>query len=142
MMFEVVASTLSPEDSVARFIFSDRHVRADGTAKPDAFIPHPYPELSVTKKTDIPEDVIWTVGRNVAAARRQALVARADLSCGMLSSHGLAFLHDPTEMDANHWNVIGWPKDKSAQKTIAQQICATIGKVTAPPSNEAGPAKI
>lgn len=70
---------------LARFILSKSWVRADKTVKPDAFIPYPYPDLSVTRHTNLSESEIWQLGTEVAKKRNEkdireiALLGRADL---------------------------------------------------------------
>jgi hypothetical protein len=57
-------------EMTARFVVSKRHInRQTGTLKADAFVPHPYEELSVTRLIQITDEEIWGVGHRVAAAR-------------------------------------------------------------------------
>src|SRR4051794_5566723 len=52
---------------VARYVVFSKWVRSsDGTVKPDAFIPHPFPDLSVTRHLSATEQEVWSVGRIVA----------------------------------------------------------------------------
>lgn len=111
---------------LARFILSKSWVRADKTVKPDAFIPYPYPDLSVTRHTNLSESEIWQLGTEVAKKRNEkdireiALLGRADLIANHCYSLDLDI--SPAEPPRNHANIKGWPSDKAAQKMIALQL--------------------
>jgi hypothetical protein len=66
-------TTVDPGEWLARFIYYQRYIRQDRTIRPDAFIPHPYPELSVTRHLQLSETQIWEIGRNVAEQIGQPL---------------------------------------------------------------------
>jgi hypothetical protein len=105
---------------LARFVLYGRWVRADRTVKPDAFIPHPHPDLSVSRHTGISEDELWQLGQAVANARPATLYGRADVEAQNIKSVSLKI--EPSEPPKNHANITGWPLEKSQQKNIAQQI--------------------
>ena len=44
------------DESLARFIFQRNYIRSDQTVKPNAFIPHPWPDLSVTRHFGLTEE--------------------------------------------------------------------------------------
>ena len=46
---------LPNDEWLARFILRKEHVRADGTVKPDPFIPYKHIELSVTRHLGLSE---------------------------------------------------------------------------------------
>lgn len=53
-------------EMTARFVVSKRHInRQTGTLRADAFVPHPYEELSVTRLIQITDDEIWQVRQAV-----------------------------------------------------------------------------
>ncbi len=84
-----------------RFVVTKRHVNKQTlTLKADAFVPHPYEELSVTRLIEITEDEIWTVGRNVATARTppRTLRGRGDvLAATYLRQENLRVVADPVQ---------------------------------------------
>jgi hypothetical protein len=54
---------LENQEFLARYIFFSNRVRASGTLKPETFMPHPYPDLSVTRHDALIEEKIWQSGR-------------------------------------------------------------------------------
>jgi len=74
----VPVPSVSGEEWLARFVTSTRWVRqSDQTVKQDAFIPYPYPDLSVTRHKDLSDQEIWGIGQTIAHARpRRSMVER------------------------------------------------------------------
>ncbi len=107
---------------LSRFIFFRDHVRASGEVKADAFIPHPYTDLSVTRHAKLTSDEVWRRGEAVSVARARPLVARADLSAGAVRGAGLEPQPDPTKEDPEHAVIVGWPSGKPLQKSQAQLL--------------------
>ncbi|OLE55633.1 MAG: hypothetical protein AUI36_16825 [Cyanobacteria bacterium 13_1_40CM_2_61_4] len=55
--------SISADEWLARFILFKNWIRSsDQTVKPDAFIPHPYPDLSVTRHKDLSIQNLWQIG--------------------------------------------------------------------------------
>ena len=52
-------SPMSDDESLARFILRQNQIRSDQTVKPDAFIPYPWPDLSVTRHLGLTDDELW-----------------------------------------------------------------------------------
>ncbi len=131
---------VEPDETLARFIFSGKHIRSsDDTVKPDAFVPHPRDELSVTRHRDATESEVWDAGRAVAEVRQRTLHGRGDVVADAFFERGLVLHPDPVIGHAtlpdnpNHANVMGWPKDdKGRQRLIALQIAAQA-KLVRPP---------
>lgn len=123
---------------LARFILFSAHVRADGTLRPDPFIPHPHPDLSVTRHAELPEGMIWGHGHAVASEvalklkRQLPLLGRADVSAFDFRKQKLRLEPAPTPGNDHHVNATGWPADKASQKIIAQEIAACAGFLPAP----------
>jgi hypothetical protein len=115
---------VTEDETVARYVLSSRHVRADRTLKPDAFIPHPYVDSSVTRHRLATEDELWSVGDEIARERERTLYGRGDVVVSNLSIHSLTIKADPIPRNPNHAGISGWPLEKSAQKNIAQQVAA------------------
>ena len=131
---------LELDEELARFIFSSRHLRtSDNTIKPDAFLPHPQTELSVTRHRDASESELWSAGRAVAGIRKRTLHGRGDVVAAVFLERGLGLHADPVMGDAilpdnpNHANVTGWPKDdRGRQRLLALQIAAQANLVHPP----------
>lgn len=121
---------VTDDEWLARFIMFARWLRADRTVRPDAFIPHPWPDLSVTRHLGLDEDELWRIGQNAADQRTLPLHGRADIRARAIRKRRLD-IH-PTPEPRNHANITGWPKDKPAQKIIAQEIAATATFISTP----------
>lgn len=119
------SSAVADEEQLARFILYSKWIRSsDQTARPDAFIPHPYPDLSVTRHLNLPEEALWRTGQNVADARTATLYGRADIYAAAARQQNLKIDPAPVPNNPNHANIVGWPADKPAQKIIALQLAA------------------
>lgn len=114
---------VTDDELLARFILFRKWIRHDQTARPDAFIPYPYPDLSVTRHRELLEFDLWQIGQSVADKRSLNLYGRADIQALAVKAQSLHI--EPTPMPKNHANIIGWPLDKPRQKIIAQEIAAT-----------------
>lgn len=120
-----VPSSIAPDEILARYIFSSRFIRkSDGSVKPDAFIPHPYLDLSVTRTINLSEEQIWAIGKNIESNRstNATLHGRADTTAQIFTDQNLNINPDPTKDNPNHAIVAGWPKDKPAQKMLALEV--------------------
>jgi hypothetical protein len=129
--------TVEPDEWLTRFIHYQRYIRQDRTIRPDAFIPHPYPDLSVTRHLQLSEIQLWEIGQDVARQISQKLRGRADVQVSVFRRQELNVVEAPLVENPNHANVIGWPAEKPAQKIIAQQIADAAGKALEPPPNTA-----
>ena len=109
---------------LARFVPSSRWFRSDSTVKPDAFIPYPYPELSVTRHRLFSEEDLWKVGQAVADARKLTLYGRADISAENVRKQKLTVEPTPVPENLNHADILGWPPDKPSQKILALELAA------------------
>lgn len=122
---------VTDEEFLARFVLFRGWIRSsDGQIKPDAFIPYPYPDLSVTRHIGLSVEEIWQIGQKVADVRPATLYGRADLQAVHVKRQSLRIV--PTAEPKNHANVTGWPKDKPAQKIIAQELAAAAHYVPKP----------
>jgi len=109
-------------ERLARFVFRRDHVRADSTVKPDAFIPHPHADCSVTRHTGISELGLWDRGEAVGAMRNLPLRGRADVTALAVRGAGLEPETAPREGNPQHANIVGWPAGKPNQKHQAQLL--------------------
>ena len=122
-----VADPVGNTELLARFVLFENRVRADGTVKPEAFMPPTSLELSVTRHKEAATAQLWERGEVVAAASNRNLVGRADIAAGAVRAvRPLDVIAAPLESDSNHAHVIGWPPmtTKPAQKALAQSLAA------------------
>ncbi len=113
-------------EKLARYILHRRHIRASNqTLKPDAFVPHPHSDLSVTRHLSASEDEIWSVGEDVATTTGKVLYGRGDIQAMSCLRQKLMVHAAPVEGNPNHADIRNWPADKAAQKIIALEIAAT-----------------
>jgi hypothetical protein len=75
-------------------------------------------------------DEIWQIGQEVADSRPATLYGRADIQALHIKRQSLRII--PTAEPRNHANVTDWPKDKPAQKIIAQELAAVAHYVPKP----------
>lgn len=130
---EESGSPVSSNEQLARFILASNWIRkVDQTIKPDAFIPYPYPDLSVTRHGNLSAQVLWRVGQDIADARPSTLHGRADIRADAVRGQMLEVVSQPVTNNPNHANVTGWPTDKPAQKIIAQELAAAATFVPKP----------
>jgi len=114
---------VSEDEWMARFILFRHWIRkSDPSVRPDAFIPHPHPGLSVTRHIDLSEAELWRIGQEIPDKRPATLYGRADLQAISVIKKSLHIV--PTPEPKNHANITGWPADKPSQKIIAQEIAA------------------
>lgn len=118
-------TTVQSDDLLARFILHKRYFREDNTIRPDAFIPHPYQDLSVTRHINLNENQLYNIGIKIAAPQNKTLHGRADILSSTVLNLNLSIKPDPVRDNPNHTNISGWPAEKSEQKSIAQQIAAS-----------------
>ena len=96
--------------------------------KAEAILPFKWVELSVSRHRDLTESELWELGQEVARKRSETerrevpLVGRADFLARTARQQNLDV--KPDEPPRNHANIIGWPIEKSAQMSLAQQIAA------------------
>lgn len=115
---------LSEHELLARFILFSKWFRSDSTVKPEAFMPHPHVDLSVTRHQSLTEQEIWSIGQNVANVRKVSFYGRADIRTSDVLRQSLKIKSAPVLNNPNHANIIGWPEQKPVQKIIALQLAA------------------
>lgn len=117
---------VAAEELFARFAVQKSHLRADKTPRPDLFIPPPNLRLSVTRHLNLSEGQLWETGKSVARQVEKTLYGRADIKAEVCFGQKLKVALAPTDGDPNHANLIGWPSDKAAQKSVAQELAASV----------------
>jgi hypothetical protein len=124
---------VATDEMLARYVLHSSHIRSSNqTIKQDAFVPHPRPNLSVTRHLSATESELWTVGENVAATSGKTLYGRGDVSTTACLTQKLTVKASPTLDNPNHADVSAWPADKPAQKIIALEIAAVAKFVPKP----------
>jgi hypothetical protein len=125
-----VAPSVKSDEWLARFILYSRYIRENHTIRPEAFMPHPMRDLSVTRRLQLSNSELWDVGRDIALT----LYGRADVRTFIFQKQKLRVVAAPEPNNPNHANVTGWPEEKSAQKSRAQEIAASAGTVKEAPT--------
>ena len=112
-------------ETLARYVLQRSHIRSsDRTVKPDAFMPRPDLQLSAMRHRDATEEELWRVGEEIADKRSRTLYGRGDFGVVDCVDQKLAVSAAPVPGNPNHANVVKWPDDKDAQKSIAQELAA------------------
>jgi len=127
-----VIPSVADAELLSRFITSSRWIRHNKTVKPDAFIPHPYPDLSVTRHKELTNEQLWQIGQEIADARPTMLHGRADITAKEVRQQKLEVEAKPVPENLNHGSITGWPVDKPAQKSFAQELAAVARYVARP----------
>lgn len=121
-------SPVGEDELLARFILFKRHFRRiDNTIKPEALIPAPRTQLSVTRHLGLTARQIWEAGCEVVRVRQlqvpgATLHGRADILAS--DARNLHLEVNPDEPPPNHANIEPWPTDEAAQINIAQKLVA------------------
>ena len=124
---------VASEEMLARFVLFSAHFRkANATVKPDAFMPHPRVELSITRHLEATTAELWREGGRVAALRALALYGRADVLTEIFETQRLRVVPEPIPENPNHADVIDWPADKPQQKMKATVIASRAQFVPRP----------
>jgi hypothetical protein len=128
---------VDPQEMLARYVLYRRYVRSsDQTVRPEAFIPHPHVDLSVTRHRQASEAEIWHVGAQVARGQSKTLYGRADLPAQACTAEGLRVVEAPVAANPNHANITGWPSERPQQKMIAMVIAEKARYVSNPPQSQ------
>jgi len=127
------APALGNDELLARFVLRSSWVRRDGTIRPDAFVPPPNLQLSVSRHTGRSTSELWRRGEAVAAARDVRLVGRADIRVERVrAAKPLNAIADPIEGDPGHALIVGWASEKPTQKMMAMQLAGDASYTPAP----------
>lgn len=125
MSKETDTTAVADKEILARFVLFSGWLRSGNRVKPDAFMPPPNLELSVTRHLGLSQDDLWQIGHGIAEMRPDAkLHGRADITADIARKQSLDVKPTPQPDNHNHANIVGWPNEKSAQKIKAQEISA------------------
>ena len=105
---------VAEDELLARYILSSRHIRSsDNTVKPEAFMPHPHTELSLTRHIQATPEELWHEGERIAALRNLQLYGRADALVTAFTDQTLTVVAAPILENPNHANAgTGLPKSQ------------------------------
>jgi hypothetical protein len=124
-------------ETLSRFVVSSRHIRnSNDTVKADAFVPHPYEELSVNRDREATENETWNVGFVVAQKLGRTLYGRADALAATYQSQQLTTVAAPITDNPNHVNVCKWPPGKPEQILKAKEIAEKAKLLRAPDNHD------
>jgi hypothetical protein len=126
------------DELVARFVLTRKHLpKSGGGVKAEALLPFSRVELSVTRHRNLSESELLEIGNEVAEGRRQKggrafpLVGRVDFLALVPREQGLDVIPaEGFDLPKNHADVVGWPAEKSAQMSLAQEIAAKSALLT------------
>lgn len=114
------------DEKLARYVLQSSHIRrSDATVKADAFVPHPYQDLSVNRHLSATEIELWESGGRIATKIGKTLHGRADVQVEICLRQKLTVEAAPEDGNPNHANIVGWPADKPLQKIIALELAAS-----------------
>jgi hypothetical protein len=125
MIDPAAVPAVSGDELLARFVLQSKHIRRSNmTLRPDAFVPFPHVDLSVSRHLQATEDELWSIGEVVAHQIGRTLYGRADVSASICLRQSLTVSAAPIEANPNHADISGWPSDYDMQKAIALEIAA------------------
>jgi hypothetical protein len=121
----------APQEPLCRFIFSRRYF-SSGRVKAAAYLPEPGPprETSILRTDGLQELVIWDLGTDMGAVRRQTLYARGDTTAQVVYDAGLEI--DPDNVPERHATIRAWPEEKDAQLELARELARNSTLVQPP----------
>ena len=115
-------AVIEDNELLARFVMVREWIRADGTVRPDAFIPPKDLNLSTTRHGTLQPAALWEIGDFVARQFEKDLIGRADVAVRNVRATGLLVEPAPLPENPHHMHVTGWPTDKPSQKVLALQL--------------------
>ena len=126
---------VADEELLARFIVNSNEMRADGTVRPQLFLPYKQVTLSVNRHRDGTLIEIWSIGQQVAAERGKTLYGRADVRANSCRIAPLDVVPQPIlPHNPNHADIVGYPARKDEQLSLAEKLAAAIeGEWQSPP---------
>lgn len=121
------------DELLARFIVNGNEIRADGTVRPQLFLPYKRAELSVNRHRDATLEETTNIGRQVAAQRGKTLIGRADIRARSCCIHTLSVIASPIlPGNPNHADIVGYPTRKDEQLSLAAKLAASIESLSPP----------
>ena len=134
-----MSQSLPPEqidndELMARFMTKKDWVRIDGTIKQDAFIPPKDLHLSVIRHNHLSLEELWATGQAVANEINKGqegtpFYGRVDVTGFQVEQCSLKAVPYPLSKFPTHAHIDGWPADKDARKSLAQDLAVAAGRV-------------
>lgn len=126
---------LGADECLSRFLYSrSKYSLKAQKAKPSAFNPLPYHELSTAHITGMTDDAIWELSKLTLRDHpgRDKLYARADIDVAEILKHRLTALRNDNPFP-RHTAVRGWPllTDPAEQKELWLQIALELSQTAA-----------
>lgn len=128
----LAAVPVDDDERLARFVLTQKHLpKAGGGVKAESVLPYRRVELSVIRHRDLTETGLWKIGGEVAQQRKEKegrdfpLVGRVDFLARVARAQRLDVVPaEGPDLPRNHADVVGWPAEKHAQMSLAQQLAA------------------
>ena len=117
---------VNPHEIITRYLLSKSHFSISSSrVKPRALEPSSRDNsTSVFRIMNLNEDQIWRLARAfVSNPTGRSLYARADIPA--LAVYELSLNIHPDEPPPRHANIVGWPPEKHARMSLAQQLTAS-----------------
>lgn len=76
--------------------------------------------MSVYRTSDIIEEEIWNIGKNVAVSRSKTLKGRVDIAVSNVKANRLDVV--PDDAPSIHANIVDWPARKEERMEIAMKL--------------------
>lgn len=134
-----IRTPIHEAEAVSRFVFRSDHLRADGRAKPKAFLPEHHPatdeyELSVCRMTDCSERRAWHLGQTCRT--NVNLKARADFEVRAAYEQRLTGHRAPEPNFPEHGVLVSWPpaEEHKSQRLVIAQALADASTVQRSPA--------
>ena len=124
---------IQPLETLARYLLqSNQFNRGKNRVKFNAFMPHPVRlDLSVFWIQGLESEEIWSIGKkHVATPRGKKLYGTGNIAVADIQKHQLRV--ELNEPPPRHTDILGWPKEKDAQKLIALELSAEATLVLNP----------
>jgi hypothetical protein len=111
-------------EPIARYLFEKGHYSSEkAEVKYRAWMPPKNKLKSVYRIVGLSEAEIWQIGKEqVEPEIGHSILARADVGVRAIVELGLQIV--PSEPPPRHANVTGWPDQKEAQMSKAQELAA------------------
>jgi hypothetical protein len=116
------ANSVSSNERITRYLFSNKSFRADSSLKHNEFMPPKNYRWSVYRTLTLSETEIWGIGKEVVAPKReQPLIGRGDLSAHKILALSLS-INPATDPHPLHANVEGWNRDTTKDRLLALKL--------------------
>lgn len=143
---EGVRTFVCENGTVARFVFErKRKLRSGGVPKPAVFEPELHPathewETSVCGLNGVSNERLWFLGEHIRRDRQAA--AAVEIAVPTIVKVGLQCRHSPESEPIEypeHGVIIGWPKERSEQLSLQQDLAASSIRTLWPPGDLSSP---